>query len=246
VLEKARRATQNYETDDSKKRVSELGKRREDYEDQLLAPLAGTTKCHLFFTAHEANVFGADNKVVDVKPDATRNIDHYFDLVVRLYLENGVRKAKVYKSAFLHIWKVGDIIDWPTWDNLIVPLTRARRAPSATQPAAAARTTSDAQRDSAGSAQATQAPVATAHEAATQPADAATPVYSLENPPRMPLLLQLYKQAGEPDGSFGKWCEAELIEATVRGDRKVLEAPALLKAHERLTKLIEQNDGLAA
>lgn len=184
VLEKALRATLDYNVDDAKHRLSELGKRRERFEDDLLNPLQGTSACHILYICHEGNVFSADGRsVIDRKPDAQRNLAYAFDIVARIFIDDQSkrRKAQIYKSAYEHILPTGKIIDQPTWDTLFGPLINVDPAKTGgnTEP---------------------PRPVASGN-------DIAPPT----NLPTPDSLRVLWEAAGLPAGNFRVWLESQQL-----------------------------------
>jgi hypothetical protein len=75
---------------------------------------------HIIATAHQA--LSWDNQRTDgVKPDATRNFKHYFDLCFHaektVQGTNVTRTFTVVKSNYQHILPIGTKIVNPTWDD---------------------------------------------------------------------------------------------------------------------------------
>jgi hypothetical protein len=195
VLETAYKATMDYDVDHTQQGKLARGRQRERIEQDLLDPIKGTTKCHLVYITHEANAWSepGDGKLHTTGkcPDATRNFDHYFDLVIHLQYDAQRRRrfAVVTKSNYQQLFPVGMVIEDPTWETFMPIIhPRAATTPAAGSPTATGRQTAAAQ------------PNATAAPSSTQPD---VPVA----PDGGPLLTNaemkaLYVEIDQPDGTL--------------------------------------------
>lgn len=79
---------------------------------------------HVVLTAREKAVYEevqnggkTELKIVDFKPDVEKDAEYIFDLVLRLFIEDGTFKAQVYKTRFPDFYP-GQILDDLNWDML--------------------------------------------------------------------------------------------------------------------------------
>lgn len=141
MIEKAYRATMNDNLDGKQSQIAR-GRQRERIELDLLDPLRGTSAVNIIFTAHEANEWSdpADGQLrtLGKRPDGTKNLEHYFDIVMHLQYDKQSRRrtGTITKSNVQHLFPVGKVIQNPTWADF-EPLTRPSAATEATQSAAA-------------------------------------------------------------------------------------------------------------
>jgi hypothetical protein len=120
--------------------AKDLGGRREIIETEVLSALRGPSRTHLVFIAHETHQWsGPDDgklRTVGVRPDATRNFDHYFDVVMHLEYNAQTRErvGTIHKSGLEHLLKNGSKHKNPTWATVFAPLVQAAAPEAPAEP----------------------------------------------------------------------------------------------------------------
>jgi len=225
VLEKAKKGTLDMDLDESKTRAQNLGRRREVIEDDFLDMLKGTTNVHVVFIAHEANEWadggGTALKTTGKRPDATRNIEHYFDICLHLQYDRQTRTrtATIRRSNYAHLLPEGMTIKNPTWAMFNAIINPQVVGGGATPALAAGRRTQPPQ--------AQPATLAPTNEGANT-----TPVTALLSNAD---LLKLYAEAGCPAGpKLSNWFAANRIAVV---DGKNISDDDRKRAGDILTKL---------
>ena len=98
--------------------------------------------------AHESDLYdetpSGQPKKIGVKPDADKKTPYAFDIVFRLYVEKGVRKARIEKDR-TNTYQVGQVIEGPSYAEFAAIIERFSEGEPATQQVEDAVVAADAQ-----------------------------------------------------------------------------------------------------